>query len=332
MERKDSTMRDTTSDDEVKSHEKGVEDGEGGSDGDSDCEFESEYEPANFICRALTEVFSQIQSNFREPDRITEDLQNCAKAASGEEKETLEKVERENDGKEETISASEEGLLRARSGEQKAAKVERVSKPTKERVQHMTEMTKSTTDPCVGRREFVSNDSFLCHKVTKKKLKEDNSKPSCSFHGDTMPKKFEDKSILYSSDLSKGTKKTVKAHYGMKEDFSSDVTGLSEQVKQEQKSDITDEEWQTLDSFSREKVNVKETVQSGKEFQDYAFWKNVEKFPVPQFTLEQIPAETMFVTDMKKRAGSCDPWDYSRIALGGGAAVLVLFAVYRCFR
>ena len=286
----------------VKPDQKGVKNRqESELDGSSD-DFESAYEPANIIRRALEDLFSKVGKNVEDSDQA-KDLQSCEEAAYSGKKDGSGAVESNSDRKEEKISASED-CLRERNGERKSVKVEKFSKPINKRVEDMTEMIKSMFDPCIEKIEPDGDDSccsFLDRKI-KKKLYEESLKPSCLFHEDTMQKKFREQGVSYSSYMSKDVlKKTIKACDLTAEGLTSEVKDSSEQQKEEKKSAC--EGW----------LQVCEA----------------RVHPAPRLlSLPQPPA----LPQCSSWTKSVSSWDYSKVALGGGATIVALFAVYRCFR
>jgi len=159
-------------------------------------------------------------------------------------------------------------------------------------------------DPCIEKRESDGNDSFpsfLYHKI-KKKLYEDCVKPSCSFHEDTMWKKFGDQGVSYSSDKSKDIlKKTINARDLITGVFTSEAKDSSEQQKQEERGAC--EGW----------LQVCEG----------------RVHPAPRMLTPPSPPALPQCSLWTKSVSS---WDYSKVALGGGATIVALFAVYRYFR
>ena len=217
----------------VKLDQKGVKNRqESELDGSSD-DFESAYEPANIIRRALEDLFSKVGENVNDSDRV-KDLQSCEETAYSGKKGSSGTMQCDSDGKKQKLSASE-GCLRERNGEKKSVKVEKFSKSINKRVEDMTEMIKLMFDPCIEKREPDGNDSccsFLDRKI-KKNIYEESLKPSCSFHEDTMHKKFREQGVSYSSDLSKDA---LKACDLTAEGFTSEMKDSPEQQKEEEKS------------------------------------------------------------------------------------------------
>ena len=298
-----------------------------------DDDFESGDEPANMIRKALTLIFSKVKRDVEEAAAM-KNSEGCDEIESAK-KDSLETpVEYDSTCKEENESVSEDGL-KAEKSEGNVSEVEEFLKPVKESVEVMREMIRAMCGPHVEKKEFDGSCEFLddhMEKVTGK-----TSKPAFVFHEDGMEKDFEEENGLYSSDMGENIKRTVKAYYGMAGGFTSDPTESSEKNSQDEQSahayDITDEEWQTLDSiqFREEGNNLTGTVQSNSEFKDYGFWRYAQELPVPQCSLGQLQAEAI-IADMEKQAASRRTWDYSKIAIGCGAASVTLFALYRCFR
>ena len=235
-------------------------------------------------------------------------------------KDSLETLGCDSDAKEKMISESDDSLEEDSEGEKNLS--------TKERIHHMTETISSFFDPaCVGTERFSGDQSFLDYKM--ERLFEQNARSSYFFHEDAMQKKYEDESVLYSSDMSEDIKMTIKAYYGMAGGF----TDPLEQVKLEEEKayDITSQEWKSLVSIFSKEINVKESTETGKESQFSGDWRDVQELPDSQCSLVNLQEETIFM-DMDKNVNCLDGWDYSKIAIGGGAVVLALFAVYACSR
>ena len=227
---------------------------------------------------------------------------------------SLETLECDSDAKESDDSLEDES-----EGEKNLS--------TKERIHHMTEMISSMFDPpFVGTERFDGNESFLDLKM--ESLTEQNAWSSCFFDEEAMQKKYEDESVLYSTDMSEDIKMTIKAYYGMAGGFIDPL----EQVKQEEKKayNITSQEWKSLVSLFSKDISVKESVETGKEYRYCGVW-STQELTDSQCSLVELQEETVFA-DMEKKANCCHGWDCSKIAIGGGAMVLGLFAVYACVR
>ena len=196
----------------------------------------------------------------------------------------------------------------------------------KESVNHMIEMITSMFDPpCLGNRGPDGDESFLDRKL--KRFTGDNLKPPCLFHEDAMHKTFEEESTLYSDDMSKDVKKTLKAYYGMAGGFTSGTTVATDSIEQEKQEEkeaynITAQEWETLDSIFKERIHLKDSVKFG---------ENYVHIPPDPSSLRQIQADVVF-DDLEKKASCRHGWSYPDIVIGGGSVVLASFVVYRYFR
>ena len=232
---------------------------------------------------------------------------------------SLETLESDSDTREEMISESDDSLEDESEGEKNLS--------TKKRIHRMTEMISSMFNPpCVGKERFDGHESFLDLKM--ERLTEQNTRSSCLFDEDAMQKKYEDESVLYSTDMSGDIKMTIKAYYGMAGGFIDPL----EQVKHEEKKayDITSQEWKSLVSIFSKDISVKESVETGKEYRYCEVW-STQELTDSQCSLVELQEETVFA-EMEKKANCCRGWDCSKIVIGGGAVVLGLFAVYACVR
>ena len=232
---------------------------------------------------------------------------------------SLETLESDSDAKEEMISKSDDSLEDESEGEKNLS--------TEERIHRMTEMISSMFNPpCVGRERFDGHGNFLDLKM--ERLTEQNTRSSCFFDEDAMQKKYEDESVLYSTDMSGDKKMTIKAYYGMAGGFIDPL----KQVKHEEKKayDITSQEWKSLVSIFSKDISVKESVETGKEYRYCGVW-STQELTDSQCSLVELQEETVFV-EMENKANCCHGWDCLKIAIGGGAVVLGLFAVYSCVR
>jgi len=118
-----------------------------------------------------------------------------------------------------------------------------------------------------------------------------------------MEKKFREQGVSYSSDMSKDVlKKTIKACDLTAEGFTSEVKVSSEQQKKEERGAC--EGWLQVCEAS--------------------------VHPAPRMMLTPPPPPALPQCSLWNE--SVSSWDYSKVALGGGATILALFAVYRCFR
>ena len=272
-----------------------------GNDDDSD----SNYEPANVIRRALTVIFSRV--NIRNDQTSSaQDHQDLGKDGLTK-MEGSETPEYSENGKDEKVSVTGDCLKDTRGDERNSTVVN--ASESKESVKDMKEVVRSmSAESCLVREEFIGNEGSVAQKIKAAASR------SLNFQEDSMDKEFKEERFLYPSDVDEGSRKTIKAYYGMAGGFTteSSVSLTQGQEIEKDEYDISEEEWQTLDRICQ-----------GRRY--------VQKLPIPRCFLGRLPAETVPVY-MDRKATPRLVLDYSKIAIGCGVAALTLFAVYKCFR
>ena len=198
--------------------------------------------------------------------------------------------------------------MKDRQGDERNSSVVNASE-SKEGAKDMRDVMRSmSAESCLVREEFIGNEGSVAQKI------EADASRSLNFQEDSMDKEFKEERFLYPSDVDEGSKKTIKAYYGMAGGFTteSSVSLTQGQEIEKDEYDISGEEWQTLDRICQ-----------GRRY--------VQKLPIPRCFLGRLPAETVPVY-MDRKATPRLVLDYSKIAIGCGVAALTLFAVYKCFR
>lgn len=272
---------------------------------ESDEDSDSNYEPANVIRRALTVIFSKVKNG--------NDQNSSAQAHQDLGKDGLTKMEG-SEAPEYSENVKDDKLLitgdclKDRRGDERNSTVVNASE-SKEGAKDMREVMRSmSAESCLVREEFIGNEGSVAQKMKAAASR------SLNFQEDSMGKEFKEERFLYPSDMDEGSKKTIKAYYGMAGGFANESSVSLTQAQEIEKDeyDISEEEWQTLHRICQ-----------GRRY--------VQKLPIPRCFLGRLQAETVpFYMDRK--ATSRFVLDYSKIAIGCGVAALTLFAVYKCFR
>lgn len=272
---------------------------------ENDDDSDSNYEPANVIRRALTIIFSRVNIRNDQTSSV-QDHQDLGKDGLTK-MEGSETPEYSENGKDEKVSVTGD-CLKDRQGDERSSSVVNASE-SKEGAKDMREVMRSmSAESCLVREEFIGNEGSVAQKV------EAAASRSLNFQEDSMDKEFKGERFLYPSDVDEGSKKTIKAYYGMAGGFTNESSASLTQGQEIEKDeyDISEEEWQTLDRICQ-----------GRRY--------VQKLPIPRCFLGRLPAETVPVY-MDRKATPRLVLDYSEIAIGCGVAALTLFAVYKCFR
>ena len=273
---------------------------------ENDDDSDSNYEPANVIRRALTVIFSRVNKG-KDQNSSAQDHQDLGKDGLTK-VEGSEAPEYSENVKDEKVSVTGD-CLEDRRGDERNSSVVNAASESKDGVKDMKEVTRSmSAESCLVREEFIGNEGSVAQKIKAAASR------SLNFQEDSMDKEFKEERFLYHSDVDEGSKKTIKAYYGMAGGFTTESSASLTQGQEIEKDvyDISEEEWQTLDRICQ-----------GRRY--------VQKLPIPRCFLERLPAETMLV-DMDRKGTSHFVLDYSKIAIGCGVAALTLFAVYKCFR
>lgn len=196
-------------------------------------------------------------------------------------------------------------------------------------VDHMIEMIRTMFDPPnASRRRFSDEESF----VDDYKLKESDATLLLLVES-PREKNIVDERTLQPVDMSDDAKRTLKAYYEMAVGFSTVASSESFQpVKKEEKSayDITIEEWKSLEQIFR---NGNPLVKNDSEFED--FGQRLHAQPgLPGLLCssgQRHVDDTIVDFENRPSKSSCER-NYSAIAIGSGAAALLLFIGYRYFR
>ncbi|XP_067054981.1 uncharacterized protein [Acropora muricata] len=196
-------------------------------------------------------------------------------------------------------------------------------------VDHMIEMIRTMFDPPnASRRRFSDEESF----VDDYKLKESEATLLLRVES-PREKNIVDERTLQPVDMSDDAKRTLKAYYEMAVGFSTFAKSESFQpVKQEEKSayDITIEEWKSLEQIFR---NGNPLVKNDSELEDFGQRLHTQPgLPGLLCSSRQRHVDDTIVDFENRPSKSSCEWNYSAIAIGSGAAALLLFIGYRYFR
>ena len=267
----------------------------------SEDDFDSPYEPANAMRKALMMIFSKVKSDVRtaaSKENVNGVCEENAHALIM--KDDIQTAKRKNDGKND-----------------------------KKSVDHMMEMITTMFDPPnASRRRFGDEESF----VDDYKLKESDATLLLLVES-PREKNIVDERTLQPGDMSDDAKRTLEAYYEMAVGFSTIARSESfQQVKQEEKSayDITTQEWKSLEQIF---TNGNPLVKKDLEFEDFGQRLHTQPgLPGLLCSSGQRHVDDTFVDFENSPSKSSCEWNYSAIAIGSGAAALLLLIGYRYFR
>ena len=265
-------------------------------------DFDSPYEPANAMRKALTMIFSKVKSEVKAAASKENVHGVCGENTPARiMKDNIKTAQRKNDGKND-----------------------------KKSVDHMMEMITTMFDPPnASRRRFGDEESF----VDDYKLKESDATLLLLVESPREKNMIVDERTLQPVDMSDDAKRTLKAYYEMAVGFSIVASSESFQpVKQEERSayNITIEEWKSLEQIFR---NGNPLVKNDSEFEDFGQRLHTQPgLPGLLCSSGQRHVDDTIVDFENRPSKSSCEWNYSAIAIGSGAAALLLFLGYRYFR